>query len=259
MKQFLKMSYLDFKGHMGPFCIEEFLTLQTLYPFLSMAFYCLLAGYAYHTSDLTEWVIGNSFLLSTTTCIFTLGGAFTGERMTGRIRSIISSPSSKTMVVLEKGFFPCLVCVATTLIGFLAGAAVFGVSLKQVNWGLYILILICAMAGACSLGLFVSTFGLLTDQMHLILNTFSFIFMMFTGANFPVKQLPLAGRVFSQMLPLTRSIRAAKLLFQQAQTSKILALIGQEVLLAAVYFILASLMIRYAELKAVQKGTLDLF
>ena len=252
MKQFLKMSYLDFKGHMGPFCLEEFLSLETLYPFLTMAFYCLLAGYAYQTSDVSEWVIGNSFLLCTTTCVFTLGIAFTGERSNGRIRSIVTSPVSKVLIVFEKGFFPCLVCIVTTFAGFLAGAAVFQISLAHVNWLVYFAILFVAM-------MFVSTFGLMTDQMHLILNTLSYIILIFTGANFPVSQLPAAGRAVSWILPLTRSIRAAKLMMQSGELSQIGSLMTQEAVLAVIYIVLAGGMVHHVERKAVQSGTLELF
>lgn len=259
MKSFLKMSYLDFKGHLGPFQVEEFITLNTMYPFLSLVFYCLLASFAFQTNDLTQWVIGNSYLLCTNVCIFSLGSSFYGERSYGRIRSIICSPISKLQIILQKGFFPCLVCMLTTTLGFLAGGLLFRLPFHKINFWMYFLILLFAMMGACSLGLFLGTIGLLTDQMHLILNTMSFIILIFTGSNFPVNQLPIWGRIISQILPLTRSIESAKMIFTGYDGNRLIELLVGEFIVGVVYLLLARVMVYYAERKAIKKGTLELF
>ena len=60
--QFLRMSWLNFKGQRAAFNIEEFILLETLYPFFTLVFYCVMAGYAYQTTNLTDWVLGNAFL-----------------------------------------------------------------------------------------------------------------------------------------------------------------------------------------------------
>ncbi|WP_167958055.1 ABC transporter permease [Anaerosporobacter faecicola] len=259
MKQFIKMSFVDFKGHLGPFRLEEFLTLNILNPFLTLVFYCLLAGYTYKTSDLTSWVIGNSFLLCTSVCIFSLGIVFTREKQCGRIRSIICSPLSKLQIMLQKGFFPCLVCILTTLVGFLLGGVFFHVPLGKIHWGLYGCILGVAMVGACSFGLAIGAIGLLTDQMHLILNTVSAVMLIFTGTNFPVAQLPFWGRGIAKVLPLTRSVEAAKLLCDDFTMEQIMRLLLGEVLLSVCYLIIARLILVYAEHKAIKEGTLELF
>lgn len=259
MKRFLHMSYLDFKGHLGPFHLEEFLTLNALYPFLTLAFYCLLAGYAFQTTDLSQWVVGNSYLLCTNICIFSLGQCFTGERYYGRIRSIVCAPMSKLLFMVQKGFFSCLVCMGTTFAGFLAGGIVFHIPFDQINWGVYLIDLFVAMMSACAFGIFIGTFGLITDQMHFILNTMSFVLIIFTGANFPVSQLPFAGRLLSRIIPLTRSIQAGTMIFGVCDRKRLSRLLGGEVLVAAIYLLLASAMVCFAEQKARNKGTLDLF
>jgi len=102
---FLHMSWLNFKGQRAAFHFEEFILLDTAYPFLTLVFYCVMAGFAYGTADVTDWVIGNAFMLCTNTCLFSLGTCFVGERYYGRIRSIIVGKISKFEIVLQKGFF----------------------------------------------------------------------------------------------------------------------------------------------------------
>lgn len=259
MKSFFKMSYLDFKGHLGPFQLEEFLSLNALYPFLTLTFYCLLAKYAYQTQDLTQWVIGNAYLLCTNICIFSLGISFYGERSNGRIRSIICAPFSKLRFMIQKSLFPCMVCVVTTMIGFLAGGVLFQIPFENIHWGIFVIILITAMMGACALGLFIGTFGLLTDQMHLVLNTMSFVLLIFTGSNFPVSQLPFWGKIISQLLPLSRSIEAVKLLLSNDVNHKLFEYLIGEFFVCICYFILAAAMVYFSERMAMKRGTIELF
>ena len=99
---FLHMAWLNFKGQRAAFNLEEFLLLETAYPFLTLMFHCVMAGYAFDTANLTDWVIGNAFLLCTNICVFSLGSSFRAERAYGRIRSIMVGRTSKIEIVLQK-------------------------------------------------------------------------------------------------------------------------------------------------------------
>lgn len=261
MRRFLEMSWMDFKGHRAEFNLEEFLLLDTLYPFVTMAFYVVMASYAYQTKDVTDWVVGNAFLLCVNICIFSLGAGFMGERRTGRIRSVIASPLSKIVIVLQKGFISCLVSILTTMVGLLVGCIVFHVSFEGVSIMGIIGVLLVAMFAATGLGVFLSSLGLITDSMHLVLNTVNYILLLFTGSNFPISQLPPVTRVFSKCLPLTHSIAAARRVMHGASLldEVILQLLLREAVVGLLYFAVAAIVVRYAEKRAIIKGTYDLF
>ena len=72
------------------------------------------------------------------------------------------------------------------------------------------------MAAAGAFGLFIATFGMVSDSMHLILNVVSYLLMIFTGAEFPLAQLPVLGRWFGSLLPLTHAIAAMEQLWRGA-------------------------------------------
>ena len=256
---FLHMAWLNFKGQRAAFNLEEFLLLETAYPFMTLMFHCVLAGFAYGTTDLTDWVIGNAFLLCTNICVFSLGSSFRAERAYGRIRSIMVGKTSKIEIVLQKGFFSALVSMATTFIGFAAGCIVFGISLQDISWGTMLLCFMVAMFAAMGFGLVLSVFGLMSHQMHLILNLMEYVLLIFTGSNFPVSQLPEAIQVVSYALPLTRSIQAARGVAGGMGWNEILPLLGGEVLVGIVYVVFAAGLVKYAERVAIKEGTLELF
>lgn len=260
VRRFLHMSWLNFKGQRAAFNFEEFILLETLYPLMTMIFYCVMAGYAFQTSDVTEWVIGNSFLLCVNVCIFSLGTSFVSERHFGRIRSIITAPISKIEVVLEKGFFACLASILTTAVGFAAGGWIFKLEWGKIPWGPFVFALVIAMFAATAFGLFLSAIGLVSTQMHLILNTVNYILLIFCGTNFPIEQLPKAGQFLSYLLPLTKSLKGIRGLMSREFTFEqfLIYMLG-ECITGLVYVLLAVAVIRFAEKVAVKKGTLELF
>lgn len=246
------------KGRRAAFSGEEFALMQVGYPLVTLIFYCLIASYSFKTSNLTSWVIGNAFLLCTDACVFSLGNAFRGERYTGRLRSIIASPGTKLPLILANGLYPALFAVVASVCGFLVGSLVFGVDFSGVHLGLAALTILCGMASATCFGLFLSVFGLMNDSMHLVLNVVSYLLILFTGAEFPVSQLPLAGRVIAQMMPLTKSIAAMNSLFS-LERGVFWTLIMAELATGAAYALLARFLFGFAERCARHNGQFDLF
>lgn len=258
IKRFFSQALLYHKGRTAAFSLEEFLLFDSGYPLLTMVFYCLLASYSFHTSNLSHWVVGNSFLLCTNTCIFTLGGIFTGERYNGRLRTIIASPCSKLTVILASGIYPALQSIVTVALGFVIGGIIFGVDFSNLNFGLVLLTVICAMVSATSFGLFIAIFGLISDSMHLILNIISYLLMIFTGAEFPISQLPVAAQFLSRILPMTHALRAMNLLFE-ADNGNFWSQLGIELFIAGCYIIAAWAIFEIVEYIARRRGLFDIY
>lgn len=258
MRRFLEQALLYHRGRRAAFQAEEFVLMQLCYPLLTLIFYCLIAAYSFQTADLSSWVVGNAFLLCTDACVFRLGIAFDSERFYGRLRSIVASPCKKIPLILASGVSPALFAVCASVFGFAVGTLVFGVDFSGVNLPLAALTIVCAMASAACFGLFLSVFGLMTDSMHLILNVVSYFLMIFTGAEFPVSQLPLAGRVVAQLMPLTKAIAGMKLLFVAERSGYWTLLLG-ELATGAAYALLAWAVFGYAERAARRHGRFDMF
>ena len=258
-RRFFHQAWLYFKGSNAAFSFEEFALLQLAYPLLTLIFYVLLAAYSFNTAELTHWVVGNSFLLCVNITLFSLGTAFAGERYYGRLRSIIASPANKLATVLQKAVFPVITAIVTVFAGFLAGSLIFGVPFYDIDLKLLLLVIIISMFAAAGLGLLLAAVSLLSDSVHLILNTFCYVLMIFCGANFPVAQLPSWARWISQILPLTRGIRAANMLFDGFDKGAFLWLVAGEVAVGAAFFLVSFLIIRFAERAAIRKASLELF
>jgi ABC-2 type transport system permease protein len=259
VRRFFHQSWLYFKGANRAFNFEEFALFQLLYPLATLVFYVMLAAYSFNTTNLTRWVVGNSFLLCVNIALFTLGQAFNSERYYGRLRSIIASPMSKLATILQKAVFPVLVAIVTVIIGFVAGSLIFDIPFMEINMGLMLVVIAVSMFAAIGLGLLMGALSLLTDSMHLVLNTMCYVLMVFCGANFPITQLPIWGQVFSRVLPLTRGIEAGNLLFEGFNQELFIRLMIGEFAIGAVFFTISYWVIKFAERAAIKRASLEMF
>ena len=259
IRRFFHQSWLNFKGSNAAFSFEEFMLLEFSYPLITLVFYVLLASFSFNTDNLTHWVVGNSFLLCVNVSLFTLGQGFGSERFFGRLRLIIASPENKLMTVLQKALFPTFVAMVTVFAGFIIVGLVFNVPFYEINLWLFLLIVMISMFAVSGFGLLMAAFSLLSDNMHLLLNTMNYVLLIFCGANFPISQMPVWAGVLSRMLPLTRGIEAANLLFAEHTFSEISGLLLGELAVGVTLFLLAFLTLKYAERSAIKKATLEIF
>lgn len=259
LKKYLEQSWLYYKGQNSGFNLEEYLILKFSVPILGLIMYCIMASFGFQTKDLTYWVIGNSFLLCTGTCVFTIGSCFSSERYFGRLRSIIVSPYSKLVTILEKGLFPVIESFISIVIGFLIGGFVFSINFSNIHIGLYLLIVLVGTFSACGLGMVLGVLGMITSEMYFLLNTSSIVLALLTGANFPITMLPSGIRFISYCLPLTRSIEAVNRMVLGENLNTIGSLIAMEAVVGMIYILVSYLLLKRVEKLAIQKGVLEIF
>lgn len=260
MKSFLQQTWLYFKGDHSIANISEYIVLEMGQPFLNLIFYCLVASYSYKTNDLSFWVIGNMYLLSINICVFKLGATFMGERVYKRIRAIISAPRSKFLCIIEKSLFPIFQAIITVLLGFFIASIIFKLEFVSTNIILLLSIVFSGIFAIACFGIFLSTVGLISDNiMHFLLNTIQYILLIFTGAEFPISQLPTFMQLISKVLPLTHAIEATNELYNGVGIDIILPLLIKELIVGIIYCIIAVIFIKYTEQISRKNGKYDFF
>jgi len=258
VERFFRQSWLSFYSLTGWFNPKIYFFTKLLTPIMQLIFFCLFTKYVYHTNDLTTRVVGNSFLLCINNCVFGIGGDLSIERYYGTLKMIMASPANKFINFCQRGFFHVIDAASSVIIGFWAGEIFFNVSFKDVNFLVLLFIILVAMFAATGLGLFLGSFGLLTSDMNLLINTASMFLLALTGANFPIEKFPYAVQQISYCLPLTRSIKAANLIMQGNQLSSISSLMIGEFILGIVYIIAGYLLLNLLENLSRKNATLDI-
>ncbi len=259
VKRFFSQCVLYWKGNQGPFDLVEFLALKIGYSVLSLAFYCIVAKFANDTADLARWVVGNSFALCVVECINVLGVTFNDERYNGRLKIIVTSPTNELAIVFQKSVFPMLINFASIAFVFVIGVFIFGVDLSHFNIGAFALCMLAATFATAGLGLLCSVFALITDSMYLLLNAIASFVIIFSGANFPVSQLPIPMQWIAHIFPLYRSVQAANMCLTEIDWKVFWRLFAGEALLGLVLYFAAFVLLKIIESYAVKNATLEVF
>ncbi len=257
--RFFRQSILSFKALFGWLDPKIYILVKIINPVFQLIFFCLLAKHAYKVSDVTPWVVGNALLLCTYNAMFGVGTVLLDERSFGTLKTVIASPSSKFLVFTGRASMHVFDAALTVIIGFSAGAAAFGVSFKGVNILLLILVILTAMFSASGMGLLIGSLGLRIRDMNLVLNISAMGLLALSGANFPIDRLPLILQKLSYAIPLTRSVKAARLVMSGEGLYTIGGLILGEILIGTAYLLLGYILLRIMETLARKTASLDIY
>jgi len=260
IRRFFSQAWLNAKVHNGGLNLTEFLAYRVGISITTLLLYVLIAQFTTGgTVDLTAWVIGNAFALCIAECVFRLGSTFSFERISGRLRVIIASPTHKLAVVMYNGVASIVISVITISVSFVIGGLLFNVNFGEIHMGMLVTSILVAAFTCVGFGLLLSVFTLITDSMHLVLNAVGSTIIIFSGANFPVNQLPVFVQWVANFLPLYRSVAAANMSMGGSLSQEFGRLIGGEFILGMIFYLLAFALIKVMERISIKRATLELF
>ena len=260
IKRFFSQAWLGAKRRQGGLGPAEFLAFRVGVSITTLMMYVLIAQYTTGgEADLTSWVIGNAFALCVFECVFNIGGTFNQERFQGILKIVVVSPTSKLAVIMYNGVYALLTASVTIAAAFIAGGLIFGVPFGNLHIGMFVLAILAAAFACVGLGLLLAVFALITDSMFLMLNALAMLLIIFSGANFPVSQLPVFAQWIAHAFPLYRSVAAANMAMGGSYSAEFGRLLLGEIMLGIVFILAAFALIKVIERISVRKATLDMF
>lgn len=249
-----RLSFLALYGWLRP---QIYFLTNIFTPTLSVLFFATLAQFAYGVRDVAPYVVGNAMVLCTYSAFFGAGGVLRNERNFGTLELVMAAPYGGFALFASRSLPYIIDALLSVSLGLVAGSLIFGVSWAAVNAPALILTLLVSIFAAESLGLLVSTFGLLIRDMNLLMNTMATAILALTGANFALSLLPVWVQSISWALPVTRGIASARLALSGAGWAELWPLILGEFALGWVYMLVGYGLLRVMQWLARVRGTLQ--
>lgn len=212
MNKIIKQAWLSFKSHYGYMKPVDYLLFMIVHPLLQLIFFSLLVKHAYRTNDITPWVIGNSFLMASGSAVFVLGTLIRSEKFQGTLQYVILSPGNQLWIFLSRAIFHFFDIIVKVIIGFIIGKLLFGFNIELFMIPKLMLTILTGIFSGISFGLLVGSFALIIDDINMFLNCVEQVLIIFTGALFSIERLPKIVQPVSHIMPLTRSIKASRLI-----------------------------------------------
>lgn len=259
IKKFYRQSLFTFKALFGWTDPTAYALVKIATPILQLCFFCLLVRYVYNGEEnIAHYVISNSIVLCSYNCIFGVGMIFVQERYFGTLRILVASPSNNIINFAGRSVIHIFDALFTVVLSLVAGSIVFGVDLHAINFLYFSAIILIGIFSASCFGLFIGTFGLVTDNLNLILNVVSMAFLVFTGANYPVANNHVMYAI-SRLLPLSRCIELSANLFDGIWNTESTILLMGEICIGLVFLVLGYIFMKFAEKIALRSGSIDMF
>jgi ABC-2 type transport system permease protein len=224
-----------------------------------MIFFVLLGRYASGKQSNDFYVIGNALQTIAFSGIFGVTMSIGGDREEGTLAYLFGSPADRFLLFTGRSLLHILDGMLGAVIGFTWGVLLLGLKL---SWGdlpaLGVIILVASFSTS-GLGMLMGCLSLITRNVMFVNNTVFFLLLVFTGANIEVTRLPGWAQALAQVLPLTRSIAAARRVVAGETLSDVTALLLVEILIGLAYLLAGYFMFRWFEIMARRRGTLEAF
>lgn len=257
IRRFFSQAFMSYKSLFAMLSFQNYILVKTLMPLFQMIFFILTAKLAYQTTDLTPWIIGNSLILASFNAFFGVGNNFITDRAMGTLKVIIASPINKFVIFVGRTLMHIIDGLFTVILGLVVGVILFDMDLTHIHFPLFILTLFIGVFSVMSLGILIGIFALVTREIHMLLNIAYSLMLLFSGANIPKENLPNVLSFIPVIMPLTRSIEAAKMIYNDNLNVGMLLL--EEFILGFIFIGVALIFYNHLEKRARHGSTIDVY
>ncbi|MDE3113319.1 MAG: ABC transporter permease [Chloroflexota bacterium] len=229
---------------------------KMLFPVVQMTFFALLGKYG-AAQPLDFYLVGNALLVAYQ-ATFTVANAVGDERWQGTLQYVVASPANRAIVFFGRGVGHALDGTLTIVVAFLI-ALLYGLDLSHANVAGLAAAIFVASFSATAFGLFLGAAAYLVLDANFLANLAMFVLLLLTGTNVPLSDLPPFLSPVSQILPLTRSVAAARMLATGGAFADAIPLIAQDVVIGALWGVAGLVLFGWLEVQARRRGTLEGF
>ena len=203
------------------------------------------------------YVIGNAIQYASIPCLFAMTHIIAGERFQQTLGYILVTPArrlplflGRTLPVVVNGF-------VVAAFGLAVGGAIVHVQVPASAY-LPIAAVTAVSAFSCTgLGLVNAGLGFVFRETAVLSNIIFGVLLVLSGANVPLDDLPGWLRPFSDVIPFTHGIAAARQLADGASFGSVAGLVGAEALVGLAYGAAGYALIRLMEVVGRRHATLE--
>ncbi|WBO69638.1 ABC transporter permease [Streptomyces camelliae] len=223
-------------------------------PLVQLVWFAHLGRYL-GTRPVSYYVVGNALIGCSMAGLFAPSMSIQGERFSGTLSAVLATPAHRAVMfggrIVPAVLFGALTSSVMLGFGMVVGwAAIPLAALPQLAAAVLVTALSCS-----AFGLIIGAVGLRTREATLVSNMVLYTMLLLCGVNVPVAALPGWLAVIGTAMPMTQGIEAARRAL--SGDGGVAALLGWELLKAAVFVLVGLLMLRVLERMSLAAAVLD--
>lgn len=225
-------------------------------PVFQILFFAYLGRFAGLRDD-AFFVVGNAVQVCSMASIYGATMAIGNERWMGTLPSLLASPANRIALFLGRSLPYIANGIFISIFGFTVGLVFldFQITSSQV---LPLLATVGVTVVSCtSFGLMLGSIGLRARDVFFISNVLYYLMLLFCGVNIPLADLPGWMQAIGTRMPLTHGIIAARAIASGRELAGVWELVRAEVLIGAIYAVIAYGLFRFFEQESRRRATLE--
>jgi ABC-2 type transport system permease protein len=256
LRRFLAIAVYSFRATFQWLTPSAYIATKVFFPVLQMAFFALIGGFG-GSQPFSYYVLGNAMLVGYRP-MYPIATGIDNERRLGMLPYLIAAPASRASTFFGRGLVHYLDGLTSIVLAFAIAVVVFGLDLSGANWVGLLAAMCVATYGAAAMGLALGPAAYVLLDASFLANLALFALILLSGANIPLSELPGALVVVSAVLPMTRSIEAARAFAAGAPwDASASLLLLTDVALGVVWACVGLLILAWIERLAIERGTLE--
>ena len=203
------------------------------------------------------FVIGNAVQYAAVPCLFATASMIGGERSNQTLSAILGTPAPRLALILGRSLPVFLNGLLVSVFALLTGGALVGAPLPAGVYGPVALATAASVLSCTGLGLFQAAIGLRVRQTDVLSALIFGLLLIFCGINVPLAEMPPWMAGFSDWLPLTHGVEAARALAGGATLTAVRRPLFTELALGAGYLTVGLAVLHIFERQSRRVGSLD--
>jgi ABC-2 type transport system permease protein len=256
VRRFGESSWIIFKALFRWFNPHAYLVNKLILPLEQLLVFTLLGVYAGGRSSESFYVLGNILALATLGG-FGVAATISEERTQVTLLLLLGSPANRLVNFVQRAVIPVVDGMLTVLVALMFGITLFGLDLSHANLpGLGASILTAALS-TVGMGCLLGVLALVFLDIYTIWNAVFLLMLVIAGVNIRPGQLPGWLQPLSSIVPLTRSVAAARQAIGGASFATIAPDLVGDLAVGAAYLLLGFVLLRRTEFAARRAGALE--
>jgi ABC-2 type transport system permease protein len=255
LRLFAKSSLFAYKALFHWLEPSAYVTQKLGFPLLQLSFFALVGAFG-GAQPLAFYLVGNAILVGYQ-AMFSIATSVADERWQGTLLYLVGSPANRVVLFFGRGSVHVLDGMIDVVLAFAYAALLFGLDLSRADLLGVALAVIVAAIGASALGLFLGAAAYLVLDASFLANATMFGLLLVTGANVPLAELPEWAQALGLLIPLTRTVEAARLYVAGAELASGLSLLTGDLVIAAGWALAGYALFGWVEAQARRRGTLE--
>ena len=226
---------------------------------LQSAFFVLLARFAGGPELMRFSLLGNAVQIAANMGLVNMVSVVESEKWIGTLPLLIAVPSNKLPALIGRGVANMVEGLVGIGFALGAGVIIFGAVFNPLRLPIALPLILLIIITIFGMGLLIGAITLPLRMGTLTSNAMAYVMMIICGVNFPVAALPGWLQVVARLLPMTNGLMATRAVIDGSSYGSVLPLIGYEIAVGLVYYVVGYLVFEARLRTARQKGTIEQF